>query len=189
LGSDTVAVVNVAMKIQIFITQPLEALGVTMATYCGQNSGAGRLDRIYSGIKKSYVLAVACSVLGLLIVFVGVGPMSELFMKKSEMTDYIRSSIRQMMIANGCFYILLGSLLILRYSLQGLGHSVVAMGAGVFEMVGRCLVAFIGVSGFGFTAVCFANPVAWLGANLLLVPVFIWVMHKKSKELKALKSV
>ncbi len=189
LGSDTVAVVNVAMKIQLFITQPLEALGVTMATFCGQNSGARRQDRIYSGIKKAFVLMIGCSVFAFLIVLVGVGPLSELFMKKAEMTGYIRSSIRQLLFVNSCFYVLLGSLLILRYALQGLGHSVVAMGAGVFEMVGRCLVAFIAVSSLGFSAVCFANPVAWFGANVLLVPVFIWVMKKKSRENATMKSV
>ncbi len=41
LGSSVVAAVTAAGKVQMIVTQPMETLGLTMATFCGQNLGAG----------------------------------------------------------------------------------------------------------------------------------------------------
>ena len=51
LGSDAVASVTSGSKVQMIVTQPMEALGATMATYCGQNLGAQRVDRIRWGLR------------------------------------------------------------------------------------------------------------------------------------------
>lgn len=46
LGSDVVASVTAMQKIQMLVFMPMETLGVTLATYCGQNLGAQKIDRI-----------------------------------------------------------------------------------------------------------------------------------------------
>lgn len=35
---------------------PMESVGMAMATYTGQNHGAGRIDRIKSGIKNGLLI-------------------------------------------------------------------------------------------------------------------------------------
>ena len=50
LGSSVVAAVTAAGKVQMIVTQPMETLGLTMATFCGQNLGAGRIDRVTVGV-------------------------------------------------------------------------------------------------------------------------------------------
>ena len=72
LGSDIVASVNAAGKVNMFLSQPMEALGLTMSTYCGQNMGAGKLDRIKSGVKNSLMITILLSILcGIIMVVFG----------------------------------------------------------------------------------------------------------------------
>lgn len=178
LGSETVAAVNAAMKTSMIVVQPLESLGLTIATFAGQNYGAGKYKRIREGVKAALILSVICSAVAFLIVNPMAEPSALLFMKRAEMTDYIVGSMKQMLFYNSLSYILLGSLLIYRYTLQGLGYSVIAMGSGLFEMIARSIIAFLAISTFGFTAICYANPAAWLAANAILIPVYIVVMRK-----------
>lgn len=52
-GSDTIAAYTAASKVEQFFTQPMATLGIAMATYCGQNLGAGKIRRIQSGVRWS----------------------------------------------------------------------------------------------------------------------------------------
>ena len=51
-----------------------------------------------------------------------------------------------------------------------MGYSGFAILAGIMEMIGRSAVAFILVPMFGFKAACFASPVAWIFADIFLIP-------------------
>lgn len=79
---------------------------------------------------------------------------------------------------NGCFYPFLALIYLYRNSLQGLGYAVPAMAAGIFELVGRAAVAFCLVGIWGYSAVCFANPAAWIAADILLLPVYFAVSRR-----------
>lgn len=71
-GSNTIAAYTAASKVEQLATQPLQTLGITMATYCGQNLGAGRIDRIRRGVVRSVQICVVCCLAcGLLVVFGG----------------------------------------------------------------------------------------------------------------------
>ncbi|NLZ68096.1 MAG: MATE family efflux transporter, partial [Spirochaetales bacterium] len=67
---------------------------------------------------------------------------------------------------------------ILRFGIQGMGHGPLAVFAGVFEMIARALVAIVFVPIYGFNAVCFASPVAWVLADLFLFPAFYYCIKK-----------
>jgi len=179
LGSDTVAAVTAASKISMIFTQPLDTLGVTMATFGGQNLGAGKLDRIFDGLKKSLLLGLGYSLIMAVFVSIFANVLGLLFIDASETA--ILAQVGQFLKTNAFFYWVLAILFILRNLLQGLGYSFLAMFGGVFELVGRAGVAFGLVSTFKYTAICFANPVAWFMADILFVSG--WLV--KSKALKA----
>ena len=82
------------------------------------------------------------------------------------------------------FFPILGLLCILRYTIQGAGYTNLAMLSGVSEMIARTLVSIYAVPIFGFLAVCFGDPTAWIAADLFLVPAFIYVYRKLKKSLK-----
>ena len=60
---------------------------------------------------------------------------------------------------------ILGLLCILRYTIQGAGYTNLAMLSGVSEMIARTLVSIYAVPIFGFLAVCFGDPTAWIGSH------------------------
>lgn len=183
LGSDIVASVNAAGKVNMFLSQPMEALGLTMSTYCGQNLGAGKLDRIKTGVKNSLIITVILSILcGIIMVALG-NYLSLLFIRQEEMTPLIEESISRFLLYNSIFFPFLGILLVLRNAAQGLGFSILAMGAGVFEMIARSVVAFCFVSAFGFIAICYANPAAWIAACVILVPIYLYSLKQVKKML------
>ena len=76
------------------------------------------------------------------------------------------------------FFPLLGSLIILRYTIQGAGYTKLAMFSGVSEMVARIMVSLVVVPLFGYLGVCYGDPTAWLFANLFLTPAFIYVYRR-----------
>ena len=79
------------------------------------------------------------------------------------------------------FFPTLGLLCILRYSIQGVGYTTLAMLSGVSEMIARILVSVLAVPAFGYIAVCFGDPTAWMAADLFLVPTFI-VIYRRLKS-------
>lgn len=176
LGSAAVAAVAAASKVQMILTQPLETLGVTMATYCGQNLGALKLKRIQTGVRQTIWVGLGYSVIGFLIGNLAGQQIALLFLDASE--TQILEQVGLFLFLNGIGFPLLGTLLIYRNALQGLGFAVPAMAAGMFELIGRAAVAFCLVGVFGFPAVCLANPAAWIMANILLVPVYYLSMRR-----------
>ena len=76
------------------------------------------------------------------------------------------------------FAFLLAIVLIYRNSIQGLGYSKAAMLAGLMELVGRVFVAMVLVKQFGFIGASFANPVAWICADALLLPLYFSILKK-----------
>ena len=72
LGSMAVAAFTAASKVEQIATQAYVALGTTMATYCAQNMGAGKIDRIRKGFRTSTWIGVVYSLIfGLLTAFFG----------------------------------------------------------------------------------------------------------------------
>ena len=78
----------------------------------------------------------------------------------------------------------LALLFLFRNSLQGLGYSAVAMFAGIFELVARAIMGFGFVNTLGYAAACVANPVAWVAADLFLIPAYFVMMKKVKKKLQ-----
>lgn len=176
LGTACVAAFTAAMRIKIFVMCPLDSLGMAMATYSGQNYGAGKPDRIWAGIKSAALMMVVYSLAVALVIWLAAEKFALLFISPDE-TEIIADTALFLHI-NVSFFILLGSLSILRYSIQGAGYTKLAMFSGVSEMVARVLVSVVVVPLWGFWGVCFGDPTAWLFANLFLVPAFIYVYRR-----------
>ena len=170
LGSGVVAAVTAGTKVQNLLMNPLETMGITMATYCGQNLGAERVDRVRAGLRASMKVCFLYCALACLVSCLWGGPFSRLFLT-GEDTGVMVAQAARFLAVNGIFCPSLGLLLVLRNSIQGLGFGLPAMMAGVFELVARSAVAFCLVGPLGYLAICLANPAAWLAADALLAVV------------------
>ncbi len=181
LGSVAVASVAAAQKVTMLFCCPFDALGGTMATYAGQNVGARKLERIRQGVGSATWIGVGYSLIAFGVLYTAGGLLPMLFVDSSE-TVVIRQA-HQYMICESMFYILLTFVNVWRFTIQGLGCSGFAVLAGVCEMVGRSFVGFAVVPVFGFGAVGFASPLAWLLADCFLVPAFHHCIRKLEKKM------
>ncbi len=175
LGTAAVTSVTAAQKISAIVTGPMEQMGITMATYCGQNLGAKQYERIQRGIRVSLLASlIYCVAVCLLVCFCG-RYAAYLFIDSSE-TEVLALTVHYLRI-NAVFYPTLGVLFILRNSLQGMGYGLMPMLGGVSELVARALVCFVFVPIYGFMAAAIASPVAWVFADVLLVMVYFWSLR------------
>ena len=182
LGADAIAAVTIGGKTQLMIVLPSETIGAAMTTYCGQNLGAGKYDRIKKGIGRGVILAACYTVIGMCVANF-LGPyISQLFIDGSETT--VIGLAQQYISMGSYFYLILSLLFLFRNSLQGLGYSAVAMFAGIFELVARAIMGFGFVNTLGYAAACVANPVAWVAADLFLIPAYFVMMKKVKKKLQ-----
>lgn len=182
LGTIYVASFTAAMRIKYLFTCVFENIGVAMATYCGQNIGARRLDRVRKGEWSAVKIMLVYFVFTALVIFPFADYMMELFVESGEQA--VVANAAKMMRISCYFYPALGMLTIFRYSIQGLGYSNLSMLSGVMEMIARCGVSLWLVPVFAFTGVCFGDPVAWIFADMFLFPAFFLLYrHLKKKVL------
>lgn len=181
LGKVTIAAVTAAGKMQSIMAAPMETLGITMATYAGQNLGAGKYQRIKNGLNCSFVTGLSYSLIAILMVLFLSRPLCLLFVDAEE-TQVIDQAVYFIRI-NAFFYPVLSVLFITRSSLQGLGYSFLPMLAGACELSARTVVALFLIAPFGFNAACFASPIAWAAATSLLVVVYIIKMRELKRKM------
>ena len=180
LGAAVVAGVTAGQKINAFIQCPLEALGQTMAPYAGQNMGAEKYDRIGKGLKSAVGMGFAVSVLCFVLAIFFGKQLTMLFVDASE-TTIISYSYQFLLYCTGV-YCLLTLVNTVRFTIQGMGFSVFAILSGIMEMIARILAATVVVQMIGFAGTCLAHPMAWLFADVFLIPAFFWCRKKVAKQ-------
>lgn len=176
IGSDAVAAVTAGSKVSMLLMCPFDAMGSTMATYGGQNIGAGDLDRVGKGLKSCTLLGLLYSLIAVGVVFTLGHVLLLLFLDAGE--TVILANAYAFIRVNVLFYFPLALVNIVRFLIQGMGFSKLAVFAGAFEMLARGLAGFVLVPAFGFPAVCFANPLAWIFADIFLIPAYFLVKKK-----------
>ncbi|MCD8306124.1 MAG: MATE family efflux transporter [Prevotella sp.] len=180
LGTACVAAFTAATRIKMFLICPMESLGIAMATFCGQNYGARKPQRIREGVLLSMAMMVAYAVAVWLLLLPGARYAAMLFASRSEAA--ILSDTALFLHVGSTFYWGLGAVCVLRSCIQAVSHTRLALLSGATEMVARIIVSLFLVPAFGFIAVCYGDPAAWLSANVFLIPasVFIWRRMAKS---------
>ncbi len=182
LGSVYVSGFTAALKIKQFTMCPFDAIASSVSVFCGQNLGAGRLDRIRQGVKEGVFIAVIYGILAGLALIFGGRTLSILFVggEASEVLDAAAQYLRCM----GYFFWSLGILNVIRLSIQGLGYAGRAVFSGVVEMIARSVVSLCFVGAFGYTAICFADQTAWVSACLYLAPMYALCIRRTSRKLR-----
>ncbi len=180
LGTDCVAAFTAAMRIKMFVICPCESLGIAMATFTGQNYGAGLPKRVWQGVKSSMAMVMVYVVVVSTVLLLWSEELSLMFVSASD-TAIIRNSAQFLHVA-AVFFPLLALLCVLRYTIQGAGFTNFAMLSGVMEMVARTVVSVWFVPWFGYIAVCLGDSAAWFAADLFLVPAFIYV-YKRIRQM------
>ena len=171
LGTDAVAAYTAASRVDGLAVALLQSLGLAVSMYVAQNHGGGRPDRILRGVTQATWIAVgAAAVLGVLLITAG-AKLVQLFVGTG--TGEVIDHAAQMLAINGASYWILGILFVLRGALQGLGHTLIPTVTGTVELFMRVGSAIVLGSVFGFIGVAASNPLAWLGAVVVLIPAYL----------------
>ena len=172
-GSSTVAAFTAASKVSSIATQTFPTLGIAMATYCGQNLGAGKYKRIYQGMRQAFYLCFVAAAIAALICCCA-GPFMLKWFISNPSTETMSAAMQYLYAISG-FMIPLGWIFIYRNGLQGLDHGFIPMLSGVVELVSRFTVIAVAAKPCGYLGVCFADPAAWLVTGImLLIAYLVW---------------
>lgn len=184
LGTQVVTAYTAASKVDNLAQQSMSALGTAVATYCGQNYGAGKFQRIRKGVTESMIMGAVCAVASLVFVVACAKPLTMLFVK--DASEEIISLSKEFLLWQGVFYVALAAIFVYRNALQGIGRSALTMLAGATELLMRSLASIFLAKWFGFTGICFSSPSAWVGADVFLLIAYFVIMHRVIK--KAMRS-
>ena len=175
-GSTYMAGFSAAGKIQNVIGMVAVSMGATIATYVGQNRGAGRMDRVKQGVKYAWIMLLLWSVAEMALVYFGGKYFTYLFISASQ-TDVVQVSVTYFRTVFWA-YPFLCSIFIFRNALQGMGYGLVPMLGGVFELVARSLIVIVVAGKTSFAGVCMADPMAWIAALIPLIPYYFYTMKR-----------
>lgn len=173
-GTNAIAGFTAGSRIESLITTCFFALGTSMATFCGQNIGAQRPDRVKKGVRISFAIGlVMCLFATLLMLLFGRGIIA-LFVGSDVPEEVYEYGTTFMKLVGICL-IALHVLVIYRNSLQGLGYSLIPLIGGILESVSRITAAFFLPAMFGYPGVCMLEPIAWFLTSIVLFITYrIW---------------
>ena len=157
----------------------LKAFGMAMATYCGQNYGAKRLDRIRSGMKSAGIVGGGILLISTAFILGLTYPISNALLPSVGQEVY--DLVFKYVLIQASMYFFLTLIYTFRESLQGMGKSMTATLGGIIELLARvaCSLTLAKIS-FGWA--CFSNPTAWISAGLFFVIAFFINLRKEERK-------
>lgn len=155
--------------------------GYAMVTYVGQNLGAGLCRRIRQGVRHALGIALATSVV-IAIAMLLTGRMlvgSFITGSPKEVLEATEIAYHYLAIMS-IFLPILYLLHLYRSSLQGMGDTVLPMASGIAEFVMRTGAALTLPHILGQEGIFYAEVLAWVGADLILITAYYVRIHKLS---------
>ena len=180
LGSIAVAAQICGEKIRRMITLPFEGVGMAMATYTGQNYGAGKMDRVKKGIRSGLMIQFFYWGIAWAVLFILRKPMVALLLGESSSLE-AQGAIQYLTIITPlCLFH--GFMMVFRNVLQGMGHGMSAMFSGAAEVLARVGASLTAVRYSSFVMIAMANPFAWAAAMVYCMVLDMIYIKRFNKE-------
>jgi len=177
LGTTVIVAHTAARKVFELVSLPNSVLGSAMATYCGQNYGARRFDRIRQGIRASLIIAAVWAVVVFLICHTIEGRLIQ-FVASTTNPDVIYWGSTYLKV-DMSFIVICGVIVILRNSMQGFGDRVIPVFSSCIELAGKIMFAFVFAPMFAYWGIIWAEPMVWIA---MVIPLIVKVVHVLKKE-------
>lgn len=177
-GTTVIVAHTAARKVFEIMSLPMSVLGSAMATYCGQNYGAKRFDRIRQGIRASLLIAAIWSVAVFIICHTVEGALIRFVASTTDAEVIYRGSMY--LKVDMSFIIVCGVIVILRNSMQGFGDRVIPVFSSCIELAGKIIFAFVFAPVFAYWGIIWAEPVVWIA---MVIPLIVKVVHTLKKEI------
>ena len=168
LGTSIIVAHTAARKVFEIWNLPISVMGSAMATYCGQNYGAGKYGRIREGIKGALGLGAVWAV-AVFIMAHTISPYLIRFIASSDSPEIIYWG-RKYLEYDMSFIILCVGIVVLRNSMQGFGDYKTPVFSSFIELMGKVVFTFTFVRFFGYWGIIWTEPVIWV---LMVIPLII----------------
>ena len=159
LGYLIIAGHTAARKLNSFCMMPGATIALALSTFVSQNKGADQGHRIRQGVRYANILAVSWAVIISIILFFSSSILVKILSGSNE-SVVIENGAKYLMI-NAPFYGVLGILLNLRYSLQGLGQKLIPLVSSVIEFFGKVVFVLLLIPTLKYFGVIICEPVIW----------------------------
>lgn len=177
LGTTVIVAHTAARKVFELVSLPNSVLGSAMATYCGQNYGARRFDRIRQGIRASLIIAAVWAVVVFLICHTIEGKLIQ-FVASTTNPDVIYWGSTYLKV-DMSFIVICGVIVILRNSMQGFGDRIIPVFSSCIELAGKIIFAFVFAPMFAYWGIIWAEPLVWIA---MVIPLIVKVVHVLKRE-------
>lgn len=176
-----VAGFTAANKIDAFAFMPITSFANAATTFVGQNIGAGKMDRVKTGVKSALIMSVAVSILIAVILY----PLGGFFMSLFNQSPDV--------IAAGCeylyrilpFYWMLSLTFILNGSLRGAGSSLVPMFSAIISLwLARVPAAYLLAQFVGQNDIFWCFAIGWVPGILISGGYFLSGKWKNKSIIK-----
>ncbi len=177
LGAAAIAGYTAATKVDQISVLVNSAIGVAISNYVAQNYGAQQKDRIRVGIRDCLLLATILNAAMCALILMCRNLVVPLFVSSPDAE--ISRCANRYFLAVAPFYPVLGVLLTYRSGMQSMGNGKAPFAACLVELVTRIAATSLLAGKIGYTGICLASPLAWAGASVLLLPVYMHMIGKK----------
>lgn len=165
-GSNVIAAMTAALRIEQIATLPMMSFGVALATYVAQNFGARKFKRIRLGVIKTSTINIVLSIIMAFVMrFWGTNIIGAFI---GTATKEIINIAHSYLLISTIFYFFLGQIFIYRNALQGMGETVFPLLSSIAELVMRAFTAVYLAIKFGYIGMFYAGPIAWVSASTVL---------------------
>ena len=151
---------------------PFSVLGATLATYCGQNLGAGKYSRIKTGIRDTVLLTFGWCLLVILTAFT-LSPRLVTLITASTQKEVIDTAALYLKV-NTSFYFVPALICLLRNSMQGFGDSRTPVFSSSLELFGKIAIALLLAPAIGYFGIIIAEPIVWF---IMVIPLLVGTLR------------
>jgi Na+-driven multidrug efflux pump len=189
-GMIFVAGFTAVMKLYGLLELAATSFGFSMATFTGQNLGAKKYARIREGMNSALKMSISTALVISAVILLFGKNIVRLFITGTpeEVTSVVNVSYNYLVIMGSLLFILY-MLYMYRSALQGMGDTVIPMISGIVELFMRVGSVLILPALIGQYGVYFAEVIAWLGAELLLMATYYYRINRLLKPKPIVNSI
>lgn len=175
-GTSTITAHTAARKIDDVFMLPLGTIAMAASTFTSQNFGAGKMDRVKQGIRYGIIISFIWSAFSVLICVLLRKPLIHALTGTTDKTVIATAS--KYIIWNISFFFVLGILLVLRSSLQGVGRKLVPVMGSVVEFLLKILAVVVLAPQLGYFGICILEPIIWIVcAVIVMSDYFVFIKN------------
>lgn len=178
-GTNIIVAHTAARKATSIFMLPFSVLGTTLATYCGQNLGAGKYSRIKAGIRDTVLLTFAWCV-GVIITAYTVSPQLIWLITSTTEKEIVDTASLYLKV-NTAFYFVPAVICLFRNSMQGFGDSRTPVFSSSLELIGKVLIALLLAPAIGYMGIIVAEPIVW---NIMVIPLIVNMVRNPIFKMK-----